>query len=215
VQGVAEQTVKHSPNAIFIVVTNPLDVMTHLVWKTTKLDSKKVIGMAGVLDSARFQTFIAMETGLSLEDVRAMVLGGHGDLMVPITRLATVNGVPISELLPEAKIDEIVERTRNGGAEIVKLLGTGSAYYAPGASVSQMVEAILLDKNRLLPCAVQAKGEYGLKDVYVGLPAVLGREGLKKIIEIKMSDDEKKALAASAASIKENVDKMNDLLCAV
>ncbi|MCA9800601.1 MAG: malate dehydrogenase [Cyanobacteria bacterium HKST-UBA02] len=215
VQGVAEQTFKHSPNAIFIVVTNPLDVMTHLVQKTTKLDSKKVIGMAGVLDSARFQTFIAMETGLSVEDVRAMVLGGHGDLMVPVTRLATVNGVPISELMDEAKIHEIVERTRNGGAEIVKLLGTGSAYYAPGASVSQMVEAILKDKHRLLPCAVHANGQYGLKDVYIGLPAVLGRNGLERIVEIKLDADEKKALQTSADSIKENVQKMNDLLCAV
>ncbi len=215
VQGVAEETFKHSPNAIFIVVTNPLDVMTHLVQKTTKLDSKRVIGMAGVLDSARFQTFIGMETGFSVEDIRAMVLGGHGDLMVPLTRLATVNGIPITELLPEAKIEEMVDRTRNGGAEIVKLLKSGSAYYAPGASVSHMVEAILRDKNRLLPCAVLPHGEYGLKDVYIGLPAVLGREGLKKIVEIKLSDEESKALNASAKSIKENIDKMNELLVAV
>lgn len=215
VQGVAQETFKHSPNAIYIVVTNPLDVMTHLVQETTKLDSKRVIGMAGVLDSSRFQTFIGMETGFSVEDIRAMVLGGHGDLMVPLTRLATVNGIPISELLPQAKIDEMVERTRNGGAEIVKLLKSGSAYYAPGASVAHMVEAILRDKNRLLPCAVKADGQYGLKDVYIGLPAVLGREGLKKIVEIKLIDEESKALQQSAKSIKENIDKMNELLVAV
>ena len=215
VQEVATQTVKHSPNAIFIVVTNPLDVMTYLVWKTTKLPSEKVIGMAGVLDSARFQTFIAMETGMSIEDVRAMVLGGHGDLMVPVTRLATINGVPISELLDAKKIDEMVERTKNGGAEIVKLLKSGSAYYAPGASVSQMVEAIIRDKNRLLPCAVLPTGEYGLNDVYVGLPAVLGREGLKKIVEVKLTDEESAALKQSAQSIRENIDKMNELLVAV
>ena len=215
VRTVAQETFKHSPDAIYIVVTNPLDVMTHLVQKTTKLDSKKVIGMAGVLDSARFQTFIGMETGFSVEDIRAMVLGGHGDLMVPLTRLATVNGIPISELLPQAKIDEMVERTRNGGAEIVKLLKSGSAYYAPGASVAHMVEAILRDKNRLLPCAVLPQGEYGLKDVYIGLPAVLGREGLKKIVEIKLTEEEKEALHGSAKSIKENIDLMNELLVAV
>jgi malate dehydrogenase len=215
VQGVAQQAVKHSPDAIFICVTNPLDVMTYLVQKTTKLPANRVMGMAGVLDSARFQTFIAMETGFSVEDVRAMVLGGHGDLMVPITRLATVNGVQLSELLPEAKINEMVERTTNGGAEIVKLLGSGSAYYAPGASVSQMVEAILRDKKRLLPCAVLPNGEYGLKDVYVGLPAVLGKNGIEKIVELKLSKEEQDALKKSAESIKENIDTMNKLLVAV
>ncbi len=215
VQECAQQTVKHSPNAIYIVVTNPLDVMTYLVWKTTKLPASKVMGMAGVLDSARFQTFIAMETGMSVEDVRAMVLGGHGDLMVPLTRMATVNGVPLTELLPAEKIDAMVERTKNGGAEIVKLLKSGSAYYAPGASVTHMVEAILRDKNRLLPCAVLPEGQYGLKDVYVGLPAVLGKEGVKRIVEIKLNSDEEAALNSSAQSIKENIDLMNELLVAV
>ncbi len=215
VQECAQQTVKHSPNAIYIVVTNPLDVMTYLVWKTTKLPASKVMGMAGVLDSARFQTFIAMETGMSVEDVRAMVLGGHGDLMVPLTRMATVNGVPLTELLPAEKIDAMVERTKNGGAEIVKLLKSGSAYYAPGASVTHMVEAILRDKNRLLPCAVLPEGQYGLKDVYVGLPAVLGKEGVKRIVEIKLNSDEEAALKSSAQSIKENIDLMNELLVAV
>jgi malate dehydrogenase len=212
VKDVASNAIKYSPNAIFIVVSNPLDVMTYLTWKTTKLPHNKVIGMAGVLDSARFQTFIAMETGFSVEDVRAMVLGGHGDLMVPLTRFATVNGIPISEFVSKDKIDALVSRTRDGGAEIVKHLKTGSAYYAPGASVVQMVEAILKDKDRLLPCAVLADGHYGLKDVYIGLPCVLGREGLKKIVDIKLNDEEAAELKKSAESIRENIDKMNELL---
>ncbi|MBX3075848.1 malate dehydrogenase [Candidatus Obscuribacterales bacterium] len=212
VRDVATNAIKYSPNAIFIVVSNPLDVMTYLTWKTTKLPHNKVIGMAGVLDSARFQTFIAMETGFSVEDVRAMVLGGHGDLMVPLTRFATVNGIPISEFVSKDKIDALVARTRDGGAEIVKHLKTGSAYYAPGASVVQMVEAILKDKNRLIPCAVLADGHYGLKDVYIGLPCVLGKEGLKQIVDIKLNDEEAAELKKSAESIRENIDKMNELL---
>lgn len=215
VKEVAEKAVKQSPNAIFIVVTNPLDVMTFLVQETTKLDSTKVIGMAGVLDSARFQTFIGMELNVSCQDVRAMVLGGHGDLMVPLPRYSSVNGIPITELISKERIEALSVRTRDGGAEIVKLLGTGSAYYAPGSSVSQMVEAILLDKNRLLPCAVLPKnGEYGLKDVYIGLPAVLNRQGLSKIIELKLTEDESAMLKKSAESIKENIKLMNDLLTA-
>lgn len=212
VRDVATNAIKYSPNAIFIVVSNPLDVMTYLTWKTTKLPHNKVIGMAGVLDSARFQTFIAMETGFSVEDVRAMVLGGHGDLMVPLTRFATVNGIPISEFVSKDKIEALVARTRDGGAEIVKHLKTGSAYYAPGASVVQMVEAILKDKNRLIPCAVLADGHYGLKDVYIGLPCVLGKEGLKQIVDIKLNDEEAAELKKSAESIRENIDKMNELL---
>lgn len=212
VQNVAKETIKHSPNAIYIVVTNPLDVMTYLTWKTTRLPSSKVIGMAGVLDSARFQTFIGMELDCSVEDVRAMVLGGHGDLMVPLPRFATVNGVPITELLSKDRIEALCQRTRDGGAEVVKLLKTGSAYYAPGASVAQMVEAILKNKNRLLPCCVLAEGEYGLKDVYVGLPVILGREGLKKIVEIKLTAEEQEQLKKSAESIKENVEAMNKVM---
>ena len=215
VQGVAKEIVKHSPDAIFIVVTNPLDVMTYLTWKTVKLPASRVIGMAGVLDSARFQAFIAMETGFSVQDVKAMVLGGHGDLMVPLTRCATVNGIPIANFLSKEKIDEMVKRTQNGGAEIVALLKTGSAYYAPGASVVQMVEAILKDQNRLLPCAVLADGDYGLKDVYIGLPAVLGRDGVKRIVELKLEKEEQDALNKSAASIRENIDLMNKLMVAV
>ncbi len=215
VKEVAEKAVKHSPNAIFIVVTNPLDVMTYLVQETTKLDSTRVIGMAGVLDSARFQTFIGMELNVSCQDIRAMVMGGHGDLMVPLPRYSSVNGIPITELISKERIEALSARTRDGGAEIVKLLGTGSAYYAPGSSVSQMVEAILLDKNRLLPCAVlPTKGEYGLKDVYIGLPAVLNRKGLHKIIELKLTDEESAMLKKSADSIKENIKLMNDLLAA-
>jgi malate dehydrogenase len=189
--------------------------MTFLAWKTTKLPSTRVIGMAGVLDSARFQTFIGMELGMSVEDIKAMVLGGHGDLMVPLPRFSSVNGVPITELLPKEKIDALCKRTASGGAEIVELLKSGSAWYAPGASVSQMVEAILRDKNRLLPCAVYADGEYGLKDVYIGLPAVLGKAGLKKIVELKLNSDELGALKKSADSIRENIDLMNKLLVAV
>jgi len=212
VKEVATQAIKYSPDATFIVVSNPLDVMTYLTWKTTKLPQHKVIGMAGVLDSARFQHFIAAETGYSVEDVRAMVLGGHGDLMVPLTRFATVNGIPLTELLPQDKIDAMVNRTRDGGAEIVKLLKSGSAYYAPGASVAQMVEAIIRGKDRLIPCCVLADGHYGLKDVYIGLPCVLGTEGLKKVVDIKLTDEETAALKKSAESIRENIDKMNELL---
>lgn len=215
VSGVVKETIKYSPNATYICVTNPLDVMTYLVYKTSKLPKNKVIGMAGVLDSARFQTFIAMETGYSVEDVRAMVLGGHGDLMVPLTRMATVNGIPISELLPKAKIDEMVTRTQNGGIEIVNLLKSGSAFYAPGASAAQMVEAVLLDKKRLLPCCVLAEGEYGLNDVYVGLPCVLGKNGVEKIVELKLEKDETAALKKSADAIRENIDAMNKLMVAV
>ncbi|MBS2000282.1 MAG: malate dehydrogenase [Cyanobacteria bacterium SZAS LIN-5] len=215
VKEVAEKTIKLSPDAIYIVVTNPLDVMTYLTWKTTKLPTSRVIGMAGVLDSARFQAFIGMELGMSVEDTKAMVLGGHGDLMVPIPRFSTVNGIPITELMPKDRIEALAERTRNGGAEIVGLLKAGSAYYAPGASVAHMVEAILRDKNRLLPCAVYADGEYGLKDVYIGLPAVLGREGMKKIVELSLTAEESAALKKSADSIKENIDQMNKLLVAV
>ena len=214
VQSVAKETIKVSPEAIFIIVTNPLDVMTHLAWKTTKLSASRVIGMAGVLDSARFQSFIAAELGISSEDIKCMVLGGHGDLMVPLPRFSSVNGVPITALLSEEKIDALAKRTRDGGAEIVALLKSGSAFYAPGAAVALMVEAILKDKHRLLPACVYAQGEYGLKDVYVGLPAVLGRQGVEKIIELKLAASEMEALRQSAASIKENVGVMNKLLIA-
>lgn len=212
VQDVASQAVKQSPDAIFIVVTNPLDVMTYLAWKTTKLPSQRVVGMAGVLDSARFQSFIAEALNVSTEDVRCMVLGGHGDLMVPIARYATVNGVPLTELMDAEKIDALSKRTRDGGAEIVALLKSGSAFYAPGLSAALMVEAILRDKRRLLPCAVLPEGQYGLKDLYVGLPCILGKNGVEKIVELKLAAEELEALKKSASSIRENIDAMNKLL---
>jgi len=212
VRKVSDEALKQSPEAVFIVVTNPLDVMTYLCWKTTKLPSQRVIGMAGVLDSARFQAFIGMELNVSVRDIRAMVLGGHGDLMVPLPRYSTVNGIPIPELMPQERVEALCKRTQNGGAEVVNLLKTGSAFYAPGASVTQMVGAILRDENRLLPCCVYADGHYGLKDVYVGLPAVLGHGGVKKVIDLKLSADESAALKKSADSIKENIDAMNKLL---
>lgn len=215
VRDVCESALKHSPEAIFICVTNPLDVMTYLTWKTTKLPTKRVMGMAGVLDSARFQSFIGMELNCSVQDVRAMVLGGHGDLMVPLPRYSTVNGVPITELMSKERVEALSQRTRDGGAEIVKLLGTGSAYYAPGASATVMVEAILKDSNRLLPCCVYADGVHGLKDVYVGLPATLGREGVKKVHDLKLTDAEVASLKKSADSIRENIEAMDKLLVAV
>lgn len=215
VKEVSEKALKHSPDAIFIVVTNPLDVMTFLTWKTTKLPTQRVIGMAGVLDSARLQAFIGMELNMSVRDIRAMVLGGHGDLMVPVPKYSTVNGVPITELMPKDRVEALAQRTRDGGAEIVSMLKTGSAFYAPGASVAQMVSAILKDENRLLPCAVYADGHYGLNDVYIGLPAVLGHGGVKKIVDLKLEDKEQQALKKSADSIKENIDAMNKLLVAV
>ncbi|MBS2008925.1 MAG: malate dehydrogenase [Cyanobacteria bacterium SZAS TMP-1] len=212
VRSAATEALRYSPDAIFIVVTNPLDVMTQLTYQVTGLPSQKVLGMAGVLDSARFQTFIAMELGVSPVDVKAMVLGGHGDLMVPLLRHASVNGIPALELISPERMKELAARTRDGGAEIVKLLKTGSAYYAPGASIAVMVEAILRDENRLLPCSVFASGQHGLSGMYLGLPAVIGRSGVKRIIELPLNADEVKALAASAASIEQNVAAMNTLI---
>lgn len=215
VQTCAREALKHSPDAMFIVVTNPLDVMTYLTWKTTKLPTHKVMGMAGVLDSARFQAFIGMELNMSVQDVRAMVLGGHGDLMVPLPNYSTVNGVPIPELMSQDRVEALCKRTRDGGAEIVALLKSGSAFYAPGASAALMVESILRDQRRLLPSCVYADGHYGLKDVYVGLPAVLGKGGVEQIVELKLTEAEQKALKTSADSIKENIEAMNQLLVAV
>jgi malate dehydrogenase len=212
VSSAAEQAVKFSPDAIFVIVTNPLDVMTQLTYQVTGLPSHRVIGMAGVLDSGRFQTFIAAELDISPVDVKAMVLGGHGDLMVPLLRHASVNGIPALELISEARLQELAVRTTDGGAEIVKHLKTGSAYYAPGASVALMVEAILQDQNRLLPCSVLATGQYGINDVYVGLPVVLGREGVKQVVELPLNSAELEALQKSAAAIAKNVATMNDLI---
>ncbi len=201
----ARESHKFSPKAIFVVVSNPLDVMTYLVWKTTGLPAKRVVGMAGVLDSARFQSFIAEELNVAPDDIRAMVLGGHGDLMVPLPRFSTVNGVPVTELLSAARIEAMSTRTRNGGAEIVNHLKTGSAWYAPGVATAQMVQAILTGGRKLLPCSVHSQGKYGLPPVFIGLPVILGRNGVERIVNLRLDRCELKDLNLSAASIAENV----------
>jgi malate dehydrogenase len=202
------KSIEKSPNAIIIVVTNPLDVMAYTAWRVSGFERHRVIGMAGVLDTARFRTFIAMELNVSVEDVYAFVLGGHGDDMVPLVRYTTVAGIPISELLPKEKIDQLVKRTREGGAEIVSYLKTGSAYYAPSAAIVEMVESIVKDKKRILPCSVLLQGEYGLKDVFVGVPVKLGKKGVEEIIELKLTDEEKQALYASASRVKSIIDSL-------
>jgi len=205
VKAVIESIVKFSPNAILILVTNPLDAMAQAAYKISGFSKNRVIGMAGVLDSARMSTFVAMELGVSVENVHSFVLGGHGDDMVPLPRYSTVAGIPLPDLLPKEKIDAIVTRTRKGGAEIVNLLKTGSAYYAPSAAVVEMVKAILLDKKKILPCAAYLDGEYGIKGLFVGVPAKLGARGIEQIIEIKLLPEEKAALDKSAASVRELV----------
>ena len=204
----AEQAYAKSPNAIFILVSNPLDVMTYVAMSKTGLPRERVIGMAGVLDSARFRSFIAMELNVSVEDVTAFVLGGHGDSMVPLPRYSTVAGIPIPELIPAKRLEEIVTRTRNGGIEIVNFLKTGSAYYAPSASAVQMVESIVKNKKRILPCAVWLNGEYGLKDTVAGVPVKLGKNGVEQIIEIKLQPEEAEALQRSADDVKANIAKL-------
>ena len=206
---VTEQIVKHSPNCIIIAVTNPLDAMVQNVYEVSGFPRSRVFGMAGVLDTARFRTFIARELEVSVEDVQAFVLGGHGDDMVPLVRYTTVGGIPIKELLPEEKIAELVRRTRQGGGEIVALLKAGSAYYAPSASITQMVEAVLLDKKRILPCCAYLEGEYGISGVCVGVPVKLGAGGVEQVIEIQLTEDEKTALRQSAASVRELVEVMH------
>jgi malate dehydrogenase len=203
VKAVAEQIKKTSPNAIVIVVSNPLDAMCYVMKQVTGFPRERVIGMAGVLDSARMATFIAQELKVSVKNINAFVLGGHGDTMVPLPRYTTVSGVPLPELLSKDKIDAIVKRTANGGAEIVALLKTGSAFYAPSAAAVQMAEAILYDKKHILPCAIWLQGEYGLKDVYVGVPAKLGARGLDEIISLKLTSEEQTALNKSAESVRE------------
>lgn len=202
---VCTQVKTHSPNAIVIVVTNPLDAMVYVAWKVTGFPAKRVMGMAGVLDSARMRSFIAQELNVSVEDVTAFVMGGHGDTMVPVVRYANVAGVPLTDLLSKEKLDAIVERTRNGGAEIVDLLKTGSAYYAPAASVVCMVESILKDKRRVLPIAAQLNGEYGVNGLFIGVPAVLGKGGVEKILEVKFNDQEKAEFAKTIAHVEELV----------
>jgi malate dehydrogenase len=208
VGSVAVEVAKHSPKAILIVVSNPLDVMCYVTLKKTGFPRERVLGMAGVLDSARFRSFIAMELGVSVESTHAFVLGGHGDSMVPLPRYSTVAGIPITELLPKETIDALVMRTANGGAEIVGLLKTGSAYYAPAASVVEMVEAILKDKKKVLPCAVFLQGEYGLKGMYIGVPVRLGAGGMEKVFEIALTPEESAALKRSADDVAENQAKL-------
>ena len=205
VASVTQEIVRRSPRAILIVVTNPLDTMTYLVKKVSGFPKHRVIGMAGVLDAARFRSFIAAELNCSVEDVQAFVLGGHGDEMVPLPRYSTVAGIPITELMSQGRIEGIVERTRKGGGEIVALLKTGSAYYCPSAAAVQMAEAILRDKKRILPCAAYLEGEYGLTDIYFGVPVKLGGTGIEQIIEVPLTPEEKAALEKSAASVKRSI----------
>lgn len=208
IKSVTEQAVKQSPNSILIVVSNPLDVMVHVAQKVSGFPRNRVIGMAGVLDTARYRSFIAMELKVSVEDVSALILGGHGDSMVPLPRYTSVAGVPLTDLLSTEKIDAIVKRAQNGGIEIVNFLKTGSAFYAPSSAAVQMVESIVKDKKRILPCAVMLNGEYGIKDTVVGVPVKLGRSGMEQILEIKLTADESAALKKSAADVKENMDKV-------
>jgi malate dehydrogenase len=204
-QQVTEQIVKYSPNCIIVPVANPLDAMAQAIYRLSRFPRERVIGMAGVLDSARMRTFIAMELGVSVENVHAFVLGGHGDTMVPLPRYSTVAGIPITELLSKERIDAIVKRTADGGAEITKLVGT-SAWYAPGAAAAQMVEAILKDKKQILPCSVFLQGEYGIRDLFVGVPVKLGARGVEQIVEIKLTEDERAALQRSAGAVRELVE---------
>ncbi len=212
VGGVVEQIAKYSPNAILIVVSNPLDAMTWLAFKKSGFPAHRVFGMAGVLDSSRYARFIAEALNCSIKDVRAMVLGGHGDSMVPVPHYSTVNGIPLPQLLSADKIEAINARTRTGGAEIVGLLKTGSAYYAPSASAVAMVEAILLDSNRILPCCVYLKGEYGIQDLYCGVPVALGKNGAGKVLELELSDTDLKALQKSAHDVQELIDQLSAIV---
>ncbi|MBM4167621.1 MAG: malate dehydrogenase [Ignavibacteria bacterium] len=208
VQSVTKEAVAKSPKAILIVVSNPLDVMTYVALKASGFERHRVMGMAGVLDSARFRTFVSMELGVSVEDITAFVLGGHGDSMVPLPRYSTVAGIPLPDLMDQATIDRLVKRTRDGGIEIVNFLKTGSAYYAPAAASVQMIEAIAKNKKRILPCAVMLEGEYGINGTVVGVPIKLGAKGMEEIIQIKLSADEQAALNKSAADVKATMDKV-------
>lgn len=209
IRSAAEETIKLSPNAIYIILTNPLDVMTYLAWKVTGLPAQKVIGQAGILDSARMRAFVAMELGVSVENINCYVLGGHGDSMVPLTRHSNVAGVPLNKALSRDVLESIVERTRKGGGEIVSLLKTGSAFYAPAAGIAQMVEAIIKDKHLVVPAAVYMNGEYGLHDIYFGAPIQLGKIGVEKIIEYELNNSEMAELKKSAQGVAENIAKLN------
>ncbi len=208
ITSVGEEIKKTSPDAILIMVSNPLDVMAYLIRKVTGFPANRVIGMAGILDTARFRSFIAMKVGVSVEDIQAMVLGGHGDSMVPLPRYSTIAGIPLSYFLSDAEIEELVKRTRSGGAEIVGFLKTGSAYYAPAAAACQMVKSISRDKGMILPCSAYLQGEFGLKDVFVGVPVKLGRNGIEKIVEIDLTEEEMSALHTSAEHVRSTIDQM-------
>ena len=208
IESVVTQVVERSPQAILIMVTNPLDTMTYLAFKKSGLPKQRVMGMAGILDTARFKAFIAMELGVSVEDIQALLLGGHGDEMVPLPRYTTISGIPLSQFLPKEAIDRLVDRTRKGGGEIVNLLKTGSAFYAPSAAAIQMTEAILKDKKRILPCCVYLDGEYGLKDMCFGVPVKLGAGGAEAIVELQLTEDEKKLIAKSAESVKKSITEL-------
>lgn len=205
IESVISEVVKKSPQAILILVTNPLDTMTYLAFKKSGFPKQRVIGMAGILDTARFKAFIALELSVSVEDIQALLLGGHGDEMVPLPRYTTVSGIPLSQLLPKETIDRLVDRTRKGGGEIVNLLKTGSAFYAPSAAAIQMTEAILKDKKRILPCCVYLDGEYGLKDICFGVPVKLGTNGVESVIELQLTGEEKALVAKSAESVKKSI----------
>lgn len=210
VKTVTENVVKYSPNAVIIIVSNPLDVMTYCAFLAAKVDSRKVFGMAGVLDTARYRSFLALELNVSPKDIQAILMGGHGDTMVPLPRYTTVSGIPVTELLSSDKLDEIIERTKFGGGEIVKLLGT-SAWYAPGAAAAQMVEAIVRDQKRIFPVCAWLQGEYGLKDIYIGVPVVLGKNGIEKIIELDLNAEEKILLKESAEAVKDVMNVLDNM----
>jgi malate dehydrogenase len=209
VQSVTEEVARHSPEAILVMVANPLDAMCHVALEVSGFPRERVVGMAGILDTARYRTFIAQELGVSVRDVFALVLGGHGDTMVPLPSMATVGGVAITELIPEDRVEAIVDRTRNGGAEIVGLLQSGSAFYAPSAAAVEMVDAILQDQKRILPCAAYLQGEYGIQDLFVGVPVKLGASGMEEIIELDLRDDELEDLKNSAGAVRELVEVLH------
>jgi malate dehydrogenase len=208
VKTATSEAVKYSPNAIILVVSNPLDVMTYVSFVNSHFPRNRVIGMSGVLDTARLKTFICMELNVSIENINAMVLGGHGDSMVPLIRYSTVGGIPISDLLPKDRVDALIERTRNGGAEIVKYLKTGSAYYAPAASVVQMIDAIVNNRHRIMSCCVYLQGEYGFRDICLGVPIKIGEHGMEELLTINLTDEEKKAFDKSAEDVREQIKKL-------
>lgn len=211
VEEVSKKLVEYSPDTIIIVVSNPLDVMTYVAHAASNLDSKKVMGMAGILDTARYRSFLAEELNVSPKDIQALLMGGHGDTMVPLPRYTTVAGIPVTQLIDEEKLNAIVERTKKGGGEIVGLMGT-SAWYAPGAAAAQMVEAIMLDQNRIFPCAVQLNGEYGIEDLFLGVPVKLGHGGIKEIIEVDLNEEERELLDSSAKHVRSTMDEFKKLM---